>query len=535
MKVLHWVCCAVICFAASCANKVTPRGGQVDKDAPVIKSEIPANFAVGFQAKEIDIQFDEYIQLKDLPAQLVISPPMDPKPEITAAMKSLKIRLAADLKEKTTYTINFGNSIVDLHEGNALPQYEYVFSTGDQLDSLYVQGKVMDAKTRNPLRDYLVMAYLRTASTTADTPGISRRPDYFARSAADGTYRIGHMPAGTYDIVALNDKNNNFLLDDFASETFAFQYLPIDVVQSEKVNLFAGMQRSPQTKLKGANRMDRGRLALVYNQRIDSVQLLPVNGPLTPVTTGWNVGHDTLFVYATDSLQDSIQFIAQQAQGSDTILLRFQAAEPKILPRYSKPRIVQSPEQEGPSAELVIDFPRPLLRLPDEVHVYRDSVKVKPDSVYWDATYATRLHVRYSWTGGKGFRVILPPGSAKELTGRSNDSLVFGFVVPLMEQCAELKIRIPDCAGKNLLLQLLNDKYEMLRQVKVIPGQLLTMSYLTPGPALLRLIDNLNGNNMLDGGDYLRKQMPESVSISNPLTLRANWELETTLSCPDNN
>src|SRR5690606_1739246 len=105
------------------------------------------NFSTNFNAKEIIINFDEFVTLKDVNKQLIVSPPLKYRPEITpyTASKQIKIRLKDTLQPNTTYSCNFGQSIEDNNENNKLRGCKYVFSTGSYVDSLSRSGYVKDA------------------------------------------------------------------------------------------------------------------------------------------------------------------------------------------------------------------------------------------------------------------------------------------------------------------------------------------------------------------------------------------------------
>ncbi|MCB0431911.1 MAG: Ig-like domain-containing protein, partial [Mangrovimonas sp.] len=122
----------IIASIISCANRGSPQGGPKDMDPPKIERSSPDNYSINFTGKEIKIYFDEYIKLKNLNKQLIISPPMNTQPEITplgSASKYITIKIFDTLQPNTTYAFNFGNSIVDNNEENAFPFYRYVFST----------------------------------------------------------------------------------------------------------------------------------------------------------------------------------------------------------------------------------------------------------------------------------------------------------------------------------------------------------------------------------------------------------------------
>jgi hypothetical protein len=131
-----------------CANRGRPSGGEIDILPPEVDYTTPKNYSTNFNAKEIKIYFNEYVKLKELSKQLIVSPPMNNDLEIKplgSASTSITIKIIDTLTPNTTYAINFGNSIVDNNEENPYPYYRYVFSTGDSIDSLSVKGIVLDA------------------------------------------------------------------------------------------------------------------------------------------------------------------------------------------------------------------------------------------------------------------------------------------------------------------------------------------------------------------------------------------------------
>ena len=130
-----------------CAKRGTITGGSKDTLAPILRSSLPKNGTVNFKGKEIKLYFNEYIKLKNVGKQLIVSPPMKRTPEILPinASKFITIKLKDSLQPNTTYSFNFGQSIEDNNEGNALGQFKYVFSTGNYIDSLALKATFKDA------------------------------------------------------------------------------------------------------------------------------------------------------------------------------------------------------------------------------------------------------------------------------------------------------------------------------------------------------------------------------------------------------
>jgi len=151
---------SVILVCWSCAQQGSPSGGPLDEDPPVVVKSEPPNYSTFFETNKILITFDEYIVLNSVNQELIVSPPMEEQPEVKLKKKTLIIEFEEALRINTTYTFNFGSAIEDLHEGNTLQNYEYVFSTGETLDSLSVKGTLQYAENLEKPEDPIsIMLY----------------------------------------------------------------------------------------------------------------------------------------------------------------------------------------------------------------------------------------------------------------------------------------------------------------------------------------------------------------------------------------
>ena len=150
---LKWLLIFLIVFESltliNCAKRGTLTGGLKDTIPPVLISANPPINNLNFNSDKITLNFNEYIELKDINEQLIISPPLERNdykiiPENTVT-KKVEIEINNQLRANSTFTFNFGSSIVDYNEANALPFFNYTFSTGDYIDSLKISGFVKDA------------------------------------------------------------------------------------------------------------------------------------------------------------------------------------------------------------------------------------------------------------------------------------------------------------------------------------------------------------------------------------------------------
>ena len=129
-----------------CANIVPPSGGPKDSLPPYLIAARPIDSALNVFPKEILVGFNEYITTTSIQENLIVSPSLKNMPLIDARLNSIRIRIADTLLDNTTYSIQFGNAIKDVNEGNILKNFTYVFSTGTRLDTGKIYGKVMLAE-----------------------------------------------------------------------------------------------------------------------------------------------------------------------------------------------------------------------------------------------------------------------------------------------------------------------------------------------------------------------------------------------------
>ena len=136
----------------SCARVGAPNGGTRDSLAPkFLGSNIDTTrLNVSRTVKELRLDFDEYVMLKDFNKNFNVSPPIKKIKKVipsNLANKYVLIQWEDTLQANTTYNFNFGNAIVDNNESNPLPYFNFAFSTGDKIDDLFVSGTVKDAMT----------------------------------------------------------------------------------------------------------------------------------------------------------------------------------------------------------------------------------------------------------------------------------------------------------------------------------------------------------------------------------------------------
>lgn len=209
----------------ACASTGSPDGGPYDETPPKFVRANPKPNATNNTRKKISIEFDEYIKLDKPSEKVIISPPQNEAPEVRASGHSVVVEFFDSLKANTTYTVDFGDAIVDNNEENPLGNFAYAFSTGESIDTMEVSGTVLNAADLEPIKGIQVGLH-KNLNDTAFT----KLPfDRISRTDSRGHFTIRGVAPGTYRIYALMDGNQNYLFD---SKTETVAYLDSLVIPS---------------------------------------------------------------------------------------------------------------------------------------------------------------------------------------------------------------------------------------------------------------------------------------------------------------
>ncbi len=212
-----------------CANRgIGPQGGPRDSIPPQLVKEIPLNRTTNFNAKKIEITFNEYIQGDNVVDNVLLSPPMKQMPDIRFVGKKVLVQLNDTLKPETTYTIDFGRAICDFTEKNPLPGYRYAFSTGEVIDSMSVEGTILNSEDLKPAAGVLVGAYANLADSVFEQQAF----DYVSKTDSTGYFRIDNMRPGWYSIYALQDISRDYFYQPGEGLAFGLQLQSTYLVES---------------------------------------------------------------------------------------------------------------------------------------------------------------------------------------------------------------------------------------------------------------------------------------------------------------
>lgn len=218
MRLSFYTFCFLSVFWISCANVVAPTGGAKDTKAPRLIHRSLPDSALQFKGGKIVFEFNEFLQIKDADNQIIITPLLSTKPKIEVHKKKVSIYLHDSLLlPNTTYQVQMGTAIQDLHEGNPVNNFSFIFSTGKYFDSLQLSGKVFQANTGKYDTSSIVVLY---DADKEDSIICKKKPLYVTRTI-NGNFLFKNMPNKKFKIFAIGDLNKNLQWDP-REETIAF-------------------------------------------------------------------------------------------------------------------------------------------------------------------------------------------------------------------------------------------------------------------------------------------------------------------------
>lgn len=510
-----------------CARRGNPSGGPKDITPPELLRTVPKNFSTEFKGNTIRLFFDEYIKLEDVQNQLIISPPLKYLPEIKpqgGVSKQVEVIIKDTLKENTTYTLNFGQSIVDNNEGNPNSFLTYVFSTGTYIDSLTLSGAVKDAYNKKADEFISVMLYEIDTAFTDST--IFKRPPNYITNTLDSLpiFELKNLKAGKYKLVALKDLNKNNLFDQrqdkigFVEDTIT---IPTDSIYL--LNLFQEIPNynASVPSYVAKNRIIFGYQGLPEEITIESLTELPDSVRTTILK---DRERDTLNYWLTPTDLDSIIFLVEnkvlEQKDTFTVKTRKLALDSLLLSNSVKGRL-------GFEETFSIQSNTPITKV-DTAHIeFLVSDTLPYQYSYTLDSIKNQIDFDFEKEPNQSYTFNLTPGAITDFFGFENDSLSYRLSIGSLADFGNLRVNLSGAVRYPMIVQLTDEQGETQREVILENPAPVEFNNLDPASYMIRVIFDANANGMWDTGSYLKKVQPEKISyFPDVIQIRANWELE---------
>lgn len=542
-----------------CANRgVGPQGGPKDSIPPTAVKSVPENGTVNFTGRRIEITFNEYIQLDNISANLLMSPPQQRPPDVKARGKRVLIQFADSLRDSTTYTIDFGDAICDYTEKNPIHGYCFGFSTGPTIDTLETTGVVLDAENLKP-RKGIIVGIHDDLSDTAFTKHPFLR---IARTDSMGLYRIANMHAGTYRLYAVDDVSRDNRLTPGESVAFAEQTITVtapdtaatDSLPAHRDTLYLFTPQQQRLYLQRTTRDEQHRIRIAFSTGPDS---LPTIRPLIDslnYNTYFSRNNDTVTLWLLDSASirpDSL-FFEVHYRRTDS-LFHLEWATDTVLARWRAPRLSAKAQEAQErnrrnrrlgiktnasknfelydTLRLTAATPLALIR-EEAMHLYerkeKDSVDHPvPFTIAPHDTLPLQLLFVAKLEPGKKYELCLDSAALTDVYGITHVAGRYSLTLKTPEDYSTIRVTI-EPFDPSMRIQVLNAKEKVLQEQSAQPDGAL-FRYLKPDAYFLRMYKDVNGDGKWTTGSWDDKRQPEKVYV-NPTKIqtKSNWDFEET-------
>ncbi len=559
----------------ACANMASPNGGPYDEEPPKFVSSEPIPNQLNYKGKKVEILFDELIQLEKPSENVIITPPQMQLPVIRAAGKKVIVELKDSLKENTTYTLDFTNSISDNNEKNVYENFSFAFSTGDVIDTMEVSGFLLNAENLEPMPGITIGLH----SNLEDSAFVKLPFDRTSRTNDRGRFTIRNITPGSYRIYALNDVNRDYRFDQ-PGEEIAFldsiiiptqelatrqdtvwkDTLTIDTIHTvtytrylpDNIQLRLFKEDFARQYLLRPERQAENMLTVRFNAPLDTIPLpKPIN--FTPDSADWYFvqeieGGTGVNFWLTDSLvwqQDTVLVELTYPESDSLNILRPRTDTLQFTMRRRAERKEKGDSEaveflsmniNAPTSMDLFDtikviFGEPVLDLPKELFVLEQQVDTVWTPVefdfFRDSVNTLQYYINRPWKYEETYQLTIDSAAIYSVYGKWNSAYTGKFTIKKEDEYGHLYLNVVGIEG-NLFVELLNKSDVPVRKAKVKGGGALFMD-LKPDTYYARLVVDANDNNEWDTGNYAEKRQPEAVYYSTAsYNIMKNWQVEET-------
>ncbi|MBP7210804.1 MAG: Ig-like domain-containing protein [Paludibacteraceae bacterium] len=570
---------AIMLLLHSCANRGSgPQGGPKDETPPKVVKSTPNDKARQHSSKQIIIEFNELISIENAYKNVVISPTQKKQAVVKALGKKAVVTFQDSLLENTTYSIDFGNSIVDYNEKNVLKDFQFSFSTGADFDTLQISGIVLDAHTLKAMSGISVGIYKTDNDTAFETTPFMR----MTKTKEDGSFVIRNIKEGKYKLYALNDVTQTYFYKQIGTDiAFCDSILQPDVHMHGKIDtiwsdslktkfdslivdahteyypkdlILKSFKENPiRHFFKKCTRNGKNNFTLTFGAT-------PLKQPVLTIIdstehSNWYVQEkamraDSLTYWITDSLlykQDTLKLsliylktdsTSNLIEKTDTINMvvtnksskkrnKYNEVDNQNLPLSFVHNIVNDMEVYD---TLSLNFEEPI------TEIVKDSIQlfIKKDTIWTqvpfelikdDSLCTKKLKFLYKKSYGDTYKLNVDSASIRSMYGRTVDKFYKTFRIKQLEEYGNLFIKLPDMP-QNGIIELLNQKDQCV-QTAFIEDNKYIFQDIKPGPYYIRLIIDENVNGKWDTGIYKDNKQAELVYYyPKQIKIRANWDIE---------
>jgi hypothetical protein len=528
---LKYIPFLLLLLMMSCAKRGSITGGLKDTLPPVLIQSYPKNYSTDFKGDQFVLTFDEFVKLKTVNKQLIISPPMKNEPLITptSVSKVITVKIRDTLQPNTTYSFNFGQSIADNNEGNALNQFKYVFSTGSYIDSLSLSGKIKDAYNKDV--DNFVSVMLYEANDKYKDSVVYKELPRYITNTLDSTrlFKLENLKAGKYLLVAMKDKGSNNKYnpkDDKIGFIKHFITVPNDTIfelelfkETLPLKTFKPIQASGNRlylPYDGKQNFKISKPKIVLKNNTEVLETIVTQFPKKDSLQVWYkpIKVDSLNLQVTAPNYDKKFSFKIKDQKKDT--LNITAVQNGII--NFRDRFTLE------TATPLVKFDKTKIKL-----INKDSVAVDFTTEYDE--FDQKLYVDFKKEPLEKYHFQFLPGALTDFYDKTNDTLSYKLTTKELEDYGNIILNLKNVKRFPILVELTNKKGDVVLASQYSEGETrLVFDLVEPNSFTIRVVYDDNKNKVYDAGNFLKKEYAEEVFYyQQEFDVRSNWDRDETV------
>lgn len=518
-----------------CANMQRPTGGPKDSIPPKLLEVSIPNFSTDFKEKRIILRFDEFIKLNNQYKEFSISPDVEDIVDYRVRKKDLIITLPDSLEENTTYTINFGKGLVDYNESNPFIDYNYVFATGDELDSLSISGSVINGFTKefDQKKDENIKILL--IPTSQDSIFGKRKANIFANVDTSGNFKFNNLREDTYRIYALKEQNNDRIFngnDEWIGFIEDSIYLDRDItnIKLEVTKAYPKDFRTLEKKFEPT-----GHILLTFTKPLEQPQtriLFPAELDENKIEK-YSLNHDSAKIFIPKTELDSIKIeLSDGSEIMDTILIR--TNKNAKFDREVKP-ILSITNKVDRIRHITLTSASPLANVDkSKILIHEDSVSRRNFQLQQDTVNRNLYHIRYNWRPKRDYELVIQEGAMRTPFDDTNVESKTRFTLDESDNYGNINFTVNGLdSAMNYIVELIDESKEKVFDKRPLHASNPKINYTNypGGKYSLRIIYDGNNNGRWDPADVYAKKQAENIwYLGKTFTIRANWDQNETIN-----
>lgn len=527
-RLLFWIFLGIT--LVSCARVGSPVGGSKDTIAPkFVKANIDTSrVKISTNLKELRLDFDEYITLKDIQKNLIISPPIKYKKIYPTSLgnKYIQIEWDEELQPNTTYNFNFGNAITDLNEGNTLPYFNFAFSTGETIDSLYISGEVKSGytypKEKNDAKNNFVIGLYKAS----DSVDYTKKPYYIAKADEDGYFEINHIKSGEYKIIAFDDTDQNSVFTTGKEEIF-FQNEKLGITKSISGMKIRTLPSKSSVKFSEYKEISGGFL-LKFEGKPEKVEIFSETDNLKEYKSEHKKFSDSAFVWFDDKQLD-----LPEKNINLGLKFRYQAdgLSGNISPYYKANTKTEFTLKNAlgavipPIGKMIIEANKPITKIDyQKWSLKMDSLTTQDFTANILEKNPYKIEIKSDFVPNKKYQLQIPKESVETHFEKLPKTYQFNFEIDKTENYGSLEMRLTQKPSAPFWIQLLDEKNEV-KYSQFSNTNNIKFSTLLPAKYYVRILVDNNENGTWDEADFKNNTPAEQVFIyPKMIEIRPLWE-----------